>query len=302
MHVALLFIDGLGLGKDDYHNPFFKYPTPNLERLLGAPLTASAVGFRRAKVALAALDTTLGVEGLPQSATGQTTLFSGVNAAKAIGRHLRGFPDKTLKEILKRHGIFKRLLKREFAVDFLNAYRPSFFKKLQQGLPGSYSCSTMITHYAGLRFHSFADLEAGEALYADMTNKRARKLGFAVKEITPQEAGKRLAALIKRYHFSLYEYYLTDLVGHGREDKTAEEVVRELDHFIGCAVENAALDETCLIITSDHGNFEDISGNDHTLNPVPALLIGSGAERIAPKLRTLEDVLPAVLELLDENG
>ena len=39
----------------------------------------------------------LGIEGLPQSATGQTALFTGINAAQLLGRHLFGFPNQPFR-------------------------------------------------------------------------------------------------------------------------------------------------------------------------------------------------------------
>ena len=94
--VLLLFVDGVGLGGDEAKNPFVGEATPALSKLLGGPLTQSRVGGLEASgdapVVLAALDAALGVPGLPQSGTGQTTLFTGVNAQAALGHHVPALP------------------------------------------------------------------------------------------------------------------------------------------------------------------------------------------------------------------
>ncbi|HXT50199.1 MAG TPA: phosphoglyceromutase, partial [Thermoanaerobaculia bacterium] len=85
----------MGLGGDEGSNPFVAESSPALRHLLGGPLTASRAPTLRvegAPVVLAALDAVLGVPGLPQSGTGQTTLFTGVNAQASIGHHVPALP------------------------------------------------------------------------------------------------------------------------------------------------------------------------------------------------------------------
>lgn len=86
MSVFLLFIDGVGLGECEDWNPWYREPTPHLEkRLGGTSLTREAVGRHSKNCLLLSTDAKLGVEGLPQSATGQATIFTGRNAPKAMG-------------------------------------------------------------------------------------------------------------------------------------------------------------------------------------------------------------------------
>jgi len=49
------------------------------------------------------------VEGLPQSGTGQATLFTGVNCAERVGRHFGPYPHSTTHEILRDHNLFRRV-------------------------------------------------------------------------------------------------------------------------------------------------------------------------------------------------
>ncbi len=86
--LLFLFLDGVGLGEDDpATNPFASTPMPHLTELLGGHRLVSD-GFQdgdgklltdNARASLLAMDACLGVEGLPQSATGQAALFTGKN-------------------------------------------------------------------------------------------------------------------------------------------------------------------------------------------------------------------------------
>jgi hypothetical protein len=68
-------------------------------------------------------DPRLGVEGRPQSASGQTTILTGVNAPALIGYHKQGFPNQALREIIKAHSIFRQLLEAGVKpITFANAF------------------------------------------------------------------------------------------------------------------------------------------------------------------------------------
>lgn len=305
MRVLLVFIDGIGLGRYRPDNPFAFTATPGIKRLLdGSSLVQESLGCSGSKVSLLGLDAVLGVPGLPQSATGQASLFTGINAPKLIGKHMSGFPDQALRGLLARKGIFKQLHRHGFRTNFANAYRPPFFKHLQRGLPGNrYSCSTLITFYGGLPFHGLDDLDNGRALFMDITNDILKKMGFDVPLISPEEGAQRLLKIANSFHFCLFEYFLSDLAGHMKDRTEAKRIVDLLDRFIATLADGAKEDETMLIVTSDHGNLEDLSTGDHTLNMVPALLIGSYKvrRRMAKKIFNLTDVLPAVLKILDND-
>jgi phosphopentomutase len=59
-------------------------------------------------------------------------------------------------------------------------------------------------------------------------------------------------------------------------------------------------DQDLIVLTSDHGNMEDLSQRGHTRNPVPALLIGSEELRdhFAKGLDNLADFVPAIRRTL----
>lgn len=301
MSIIFIFVDGVGLGKKSEKNPFFTTATPFFSSMLGGKkLTLEASGQDYVDATLLALDAGLELEGLPQSATGQTALFTGCNAAKLLGSHLNGFPNRFLRNILAQHGIFLQLQRNSLQGTFANAYRPDIFKELEEGLQGHYSCSTLITYYGGLPFRSLDDLRRGEAVYMDITNVVLRRLGFDLPQITPQEAGHRLAKIAAHYHFTLFEHFLTDIAGHNRSNSFAAETVAALDAFMEALVSNLAA-EDLVLLTSDHGNLEDLSCKSHTLNPVPALVFGKKRDRFVELLAreaAITTVTPAILKQL----
>jgi 2,3-bisphosphoglycerate-independent phosphoglycerate mutase len=302
MSLIFIFIDGLGLGPRQQSNPLYTTKIPNLSQLLrGKPLTIESLGEHYESASLLGLDAGLGVDGLPQSATGQASLFTGKNAAKLLGYHLRGFPNQKLRESLAKEGMFLQLQQKSFSGTFANAYRPQFFAELEKGLKRYHSCTTFMTCYAGLRFRDLEDLKEGQAVYMDITNELLNGKGFSLPPITPQEAGERLVNIAKNYDLTLYEHFLTDIVGHSGDFEAASKIIKTLDKFIGAILENIDPGKDLLFITSDHGNLENMKVRVHTYNPVPALVVGKNHRQLVPLLQKTNDitgVLPALMEYL----
>ncbi len=89
------------------HQSTVRARMPNLRALLGGhSLTASAAPFEGERATLLALDATLGVEGLPQSATGQAVLLTGINIPKEIGYHYGPKPNPEVATYLKNGNTF----------------------------------------------------------------------------------------------------------------------------------------------------------------------------------------------------
>ncbi len=306
MRLLFIFLDGVGLGADVSLNPFVSNPTPGLDYILeGRSLSSAASGFSGLKTTLLGLDAALGVPGLPQSATGQASIFTGTNAAAYHGSHANGFPGAKLRQLLASKGIFRELKRKGFKPSFANAYRPPFFDFLNRGLPGErYSCSTLVAYYGGLTFNTFSDLSSGKALFMDITNELPQKMGYDIPVITPEEGAQRLIKISSHYDFTMFEYFLTDLAGHMGEEKETKRVITIVDRFIGALAKGADPNEVLLIITSDHGNIEELSTREHNLNQVPALLIGESLVRktLAPHLSDLTDLMPAVFTALEMKG
>ncbi len=295
----MFFIDGFGLGFRGKDNPYFFAHTPFLDQLFeGHVLYEDSPVVQADRGVMIPTDACLGVPGIPQSATGQTTLWTGVNAAQAVGRHINAYPTPSLREIIQGFSIMRVLAGRGKKVTFANAYRSEYFKLLEQGKARP-STSTLVALSSGNALRTIEDLKQSNAVYQDFTNRMLIDWGYAVNEITPEQAGRNLAQLARQHDFTLYEYFLSDRIGHAQDMARAQEVYQALDRILAACVENLNLDDTILMVVSDHGNLEDIKRRGHTLNQVPTIIINehykeSGFERIT----SLTDISPYVLDLL----
>jgi hypothetical protein len=290
-------VDGVGLAPAGRANPFAGGAAPALRSLLGGDLALESVGRRTGRARLAALDATLGVAGLPQSATGQTALFSGVNAAELMGRHVTGLPGPRLRAVLEGDNLLEHAVASGFSVTFANAYTRSFRAALERG-EARVSVTSACSLGAGLVLRTEDDLAAGQAVTWDVCGDVfAERTGLPVEIVTPRLAGRRLATLAAGHDLTLYETFFSDLAGHGREGFVAAEAVRRLDGLLVGIVESLAPDTT-LVLTSDHGNLEDLSVRTHTRNPVPWLTLGPASPRLGQP-RSLLDVTPTLLRALE---
>ncbi|MBN2415067.1 metalloenzyme [bacterium] len=292
MSVLLFFIDGLGIGPDDPEiNPCavsgMKYFSIS-DKSLNGPLEREGV--------LVAADANLGVPGLPQSATGQVTLFTGINAAAHIGRHLPGFPNESLRTLLKEHSLLLRVKERGLKPVFINTFRPLFFE-LPPGLQWKMSASTCSALSANLPFFNVDSVARGKTVYHDYTNEGLIRRGFDVPRFTPERAGEVLADSLHTYDLVLYEYFLTDKAAHARDMERALELLRGLDLLLDRLLERTDLSRHTVIVTSDHGNIEDLSQKPHTRNPVPVMIWGPGTA-CADTITSIEHITPAILGIL----
>ena len=306
----MLFLDGVGIGKhDESVNPFFAAQLPTLRSLLGGQLPSlhnRVLGGRHAT--LTTLDATLGVDGLPQSGTGQTALFTGVNAAKVVGRHFGPYPYSTLRPIIGEKNIFRRLKEAGKNPCFANAFPQRFFDYMNHRKTRM-TVTTLSCTMAGIPLLRADDLRAGRGVSADITNHGWVQLGYPdLLPVEPSEAGRRLAELSGEFDFVLFEYWKTDHAGHSRSMREAVETLERFDALLAGVLEAMESRETILFMTSDHGNIEDLSTKGHTRHPVPALIYGRGHERIASRLHratgargSLMDVTPTLLELITRD-
>jgi 2,3-bisphosphoglycerate-independent phosphoglycerate mutase len=298
MKIVFLFIDGLGLGDcDPAVNPCMD---PDLGPLHLCEDGGVARDAFRGGILIPA-DACLGVEGLPQSASGQTALLSGVNAAALLGRHLPGYPNETLRNVLRENSIFKRLTEAGLRAAFANAYRPLFFR-LKEATRWRLSATTVSVLSADLPFFSTDQLCEDKCLYHDFTNEALIARGIDAPRRTPSQAGKVLKGISDSYDFTLFEYFMTDRAGHGRNMETALQEIRKLDAFVASLLESIDAENTLLLLASDHGNIEDLSVKTHTRNRIPVLAWGKGRERIAAEVGSIQDVTPAILGLLAGRG
>lgn len=274
--VLLIFIDGLGLGPSD---------SPCNPLALFSPTVLNCYSDRLGPLPRGGLctpvDTCLSVPGIPQSATGQATLFSGVNAAALLGRHLSGFPNQELRNLLAEQSFVQRLKTRNYSVHFANTYTPAFF----EARPRWVSVTTWICESAGLRLNVLADLLAERSLYMDFTNRLLIENGHDVPQWTPAKAARVLVDQATAHEVCFYEYFLSDLAGHRGTPEENQVGLRELDEFLSHVVEGLDLEESSLVITSDHGNVEDSCVSGHTVNAVPGLFWGPIRKQVEGRSR-----------------
>jgi 2,3-bisphosphoglycerate-independent phosphoglycerate mutase len=301
MTVLFIFLDGVGLGTDNpFINPFVRAEMPNLQKLLGGQrLLASTAPFNDERASLYALDASLGVPGLPQSATGQAVLLTGRNVPAEIGYHYGPKPDPATAAHLQDGGLFGELTRAGKRAALVSAYPPGYFHGINSGRR-LYSSIPLAVVKAGLSLFTIDDLLAERAISADFTAQgwRERMNLPDIPVLTLPEAGARLAALSKIYDFAFFEYWLTDYAGHGQDMDDAVRLLTQFDVVLGGLLE-AWDDQNLILITSDHGNLEDLSTRRHTANPVPLLLVGSPAARESfHNLVDLIGVTPAILRVL----
>jgi len=292
--VLLFFIDGLGIGTRGPFNPLDNLP--NAAPLAVFQNEASDPGYDGIVVPT---DPRLGVEGRPQSASGQTTILTGVNAPAQLGYHKQGFPNKPLREIIEAHSIFRQLRDAGVGpVTFANAYTDGFFTERPRWI----SATTAAVEAAGMTFRSIADLKNDQAVFMDYTNRVLIERGVEVVERSEEEAADVLARITAENRFTLYEYFITDKVGHAQDMPKAKEILTSLARFIRELLARLDLKRTTVILTSDHGNIEDLSSRNHTLHLVPTIVWGAERERIAATIKTLADITPAIVALLNAQG
>lgn len=297
MSIIFIFIDGIGLAEADSSNPFsrFYHKLPGWEALTGGrPLLAGEAFPAASDHFISAVDANLDMDGLPQSGTGQTALFTGLNAAQVVGRHFGPFPHSLIRPLLKSDSFFKKIKDKAKSAVFLNAYPPVFFERAEK--TNRWSSSVFMVKNAGQRLHTTEDVLAGKAVTAELFGDYWRqKLGINL----PKRDGSDIAEIILNQAANndlvFLEYYLTDKAGHEKDPEFAFETLKRLDQVFEPLLQN--LGNHTLIICSDHGNLEDLSRKTHTRNPVP--LIGKGPLAAHFKQAgSITDVTPAIITAL----
>ena len=313
MRVALLFIDGVGIGaRDPEVNPLARdrYLLSQFDEaglVKGEPLPAGGV--------VHPVDTTFGVGGRPQSATNQTALLTGEPAAALLGRHVLGFPNAPLRELLARRSIVRRMAAQGRTATFANCYPAGYLDALELArrpsgaadvvIPARYarrlraSATTLAFSAGGVALRTLDDARAGSGLTNDISGERAVERGFEVPRRSAGEAAQVLWRVAGSNDFTLFEHYLADEAGHAQDFGAAALALSTFDAFARAVVATRPAD-ACVLICSDHGNVEDLSTRGHTLNRVAALSFGAPSS-IGP-LSTVADVGSAILTLLGLDG
>ncbi len=253
------------------------------------------------------LDASMGVAGLPQSATGQAALLTGLNAAELMGRHMEGFPPPRLKELIQEHNIFSKLLTAGKTCTFANEY---FLDDVSKIPPRRESVTTVATLAAFGGVRGKAELVENRAVYHDLTREALRERGYTGPLITPEEAAEHLINIANDHDFTLFEFFQIDHAGHRGDQEEVFQCLEKLDRFFArlwpVAPEPSGEGgnfDGLLIVTSDHGNIEDLSVRTHTNNPVPLFVRFPQKEMEIGEpdfrgLEKIEQLTPAILRWL----
>lgn len=293
--MLFIFIDGVGIGNNSDENPFSVDTYESFQILSGENFFKEGKGIQSSDHIYKAIDANLDVEGLPQSGTGQTTLFTGENASKVIGKHFGPYPHSGIKYLLKEQSIFHAVQEAGKKPYFMNAYPPIFFEHAKRR--NRWSCTTLMTKSADLTLNSTQDILDEKALTAEIVQNAWReKLDINIPKITATDAAKRLLNVLPEHDLVLYEYYLTDKAGHNKKLEDAQRVLQPLDEFLLHIIKNKR-SEDVLVITSDHGNLEDLSVKTHTRNEVPLFVMGEGIDHFS-KVESLVGVKEGILKCL----
>jgi len=304
MKLLFLFLDGIGLGENNPEiNPFARADMPYLQSLLGGQrLTRESAPFEGDLATLLAIDPNLGVDGLPQSATGQAVLLTGINVPAELGYHYGPKPNPDVAKYLDGKTVFSKIVKVGKTAAFLSAYPPRYFAGINSG-KHLYSSIPLAFTNAGLSLFTKEDYYAGNALAADFTGQGWHDfLHLRDAPIySPEEAGKKLAELASKYDLSLFEYWASDYAGHKQDMDSAVHQLERFDGVLKGLLDKSGLQPDLLLVTSDHGNMEDLSTRRHTATDIPLLLFGDKSHRqeFQNGIHDLTGIAPAIAKILD---
>ncbi len=295
MSLVFLFLDGVGLGEDNGQNPFALNDYPAFKAMTGGrSFTGDAGNHQRGSHYFTSLDACLGVDGLPQSGTGQVTLFTGINSAKVLGRHFGPYPHSAIRSLLGEESIFKKIGSQNGRCHFINAFPQRFIDYVTS--TNRWSSTTFMTASAGMKLNSVAEILEEKAITAELTQHAWRtRLSLEVPLISEEDAAGRVIRASKEHDLVLVEYYLTDKAGHSRDGKLAHSILTRIDRFLQHLIRLQAEHGYTLILTSDHGNLEDLSTKTHTRNRVPLFVLGEGAHHFHGA-ESIQDITPRCVE------
>lgn len=283
MKILFLFIDGLGLCPSSYDNPVNTEVCPMLCSLIQNHCRP--------------IDACLGVPGIPQSATGQATMFTGRNCSQAMGKHCEGFPSPALRAIIEQDNLFLQLKARGKKVRFADAYLVDSPKDLVDRRFKSVTTVMALTTPEVIL--TVEDLFEDRALMQDLTRETIQDRYPDVRIIPPQRAAEHLFAIAGENDFTLYEFFQTDVSGHSMDYARACAVLKTYDRFLAALTRFTRAAGITLCITSDHGNIESMNERGHTVNPVPFIAYGPKEAAIRERIASLCDVTPTMLAAFD---
>ena len=264
-----------------------------------------------------AIDVLLGVGGLPQSASGQSSLYTGENIPKLLNKHISSFPNRAMREVIYRKNILSRLKEKGLDAVFINAYprhshlfSDEHLKISEKGefhfsedFPPAYKRRISVTSCmminSGQTPFDEKDILAERSIFQDYTNAYLTERGLEMPEFSPEKAAEILVNASRERDFILYEFFQTDLYAHRRSFDDRVELLKGLNRLLKHVISLMDPETETLLLTSDHGNMEDSSSRSHTRNPVPLITWGRDSKFLRTRIDSLTDVTPAILDFFD---
>ncbi len=214
-----------------------------------------------------ALDATLGVPGLPQSGTGQTCWLTAQDAVQAMGEHFGPHPGPTLQKLLRARSLPVALSAAGGRCALVNFYAPQYLQAAS-GPRNRMGCFPFSFRAAGLPLNppGLPLLRASLGL-----NYESPWTPFqTLSEVTA--AGRALGAAAQGWDVLVADLWFSDVLGHlGRPDPEARllqagrDYLRRLDTLLLGLLDSGVR----VVLSSDHGNFENLQVKSHTTARVP---------------------------------
>ena len=119
----------------------------------------------------------------------------------------------------------------------------------------------------------------------------------------PEVGAAVLKAMDAEYDFIVVNFANGDMVGHTGDIDAAKLAVTAVDEQLGKIVESAKENDYSLIITSDHGNCEEMKDDEgntltnHTVGKVWCFVMADGVTKV--EAGALNNIAPTVLKLMD---
>jgi 2,3-bisphosphoglycerate-independent phosphoglycerate mutase len=124
-------------------------------------------------------------------------------------------------------------------------------------------------------------------------------------EMSAPEVGEAVrVGMDEEYDFIVVNFANGDMVGHTGDYEAAKKAVNAVDKQIGKIIEKAKKKNYSIILTSDHGNCEemkDMDGNiltNHTVGEVWCYIISKGIIKIRKHGGGLNNIAPTVLKIM----
>jgi len=206
---------------------------------------------------------------------------------------MTGFPGPTLIKVIQQYSMVKLLCQAGLKSSLLNAYSDGYLDRIRLK-PRLASASTHIQQASGQPLKTLNDLEEKKAMFMDITHEIMHQVFPGSAErfpvLDPEERGVDLVKMARDYDVVLYEFFLTDKAGHNQSWEQAEKIITMLEHFLTGITNEMNPEEELLLITSDHGNLEDLSTKTHTNNPVPTFAYGKDSANFLKSVEKLTDI------------